>query len=444
MKNKHISIKLLLVFLQLFCIVPFSSCSQPESEITLTAFIIGKHSNSKNFDIQIEEKLRDIYSSYGNVCFVSVDGNPDILRNKENKVVGEYEDDLKELRQDETFWQNKYLNPRINEVLTEAQKISADDSEVDTLEAINLAVKQLNNMESHSKTNTKKEIIIYDTGLCTKGALSFLSGDMYDLLNNNVRVAVEDERLVNIIKTLSSNDAVPDLSDFDISWYGIGEVAEPQTALSHLVESNLQRIWGEILKHNGAKPLNSNGADKEYGYFYAANGFGTVRNEKSVTPIFFPEPTQTNENSTIAQMNDSTEFVEVKFTEKIIHFKPNEAILKSDDDAKEILKPYAKKLNENNGMEVLLVGSTSSYRGGSIPLSEDRANKIRGLLVELGVSSDRIKTVGVGYDSVICVNDTPKGIFDESIAQENRAVTLLSLNTKKAKEILENPKYIIK
>ena len=75
-------------------------------------------------------------------------------------------------------------------------------------------------MESHSKTNAKKEIIIYDTGLCTKGALSFLSGDMYDLLNNNVRVAVEDERLVNIIKTLSSNDAVSDLSDFDISWYG--------------------------------------------------------------------------------------------------------------------------------------------------------------------------------------------------------------------------------
>lgn len=220
-------------------------------------------------------------------------------------------------------------------------------------------------------------------------------------------------------------------------------------SIRHSIITAQQKVYtavnsAMVLKHNGAKPLNSNGADKEYGYFYAANGFGTVRNEKSVTPIFFPEPTQTTENSTIAQMNDSTEFVEVKFTEKIIHFKPNEAILKSDDDAKEILKPYAKKLNENNGMEVLLVGSTSSYRGGSISLSEDRANKIRGLLVELGVSSDRIKTVGVGYDSVICVNDTPKGIFDESIAQENRAVTLLSLNTKKAKEILENPKYIIK
>ena len=443
MKHKLIPIIVLLIL----CSFLLTGCPPAEQETTLIAFVIGNHSNSKNFNIQIEEKLKDVYSAYGNVCFVSVDGNPDILRDKNNKVVGEYEDDLKELRNDETFWQTQCLNPRISEVLAEIPNISANDSEVDTLEAIYLAVNQLNSMESRSKnneSNIKKEIIIYDTGLCTKGALSFLSGDLYDLLNNNERVAVEDERLVSIIETLSSNDAIPDLSDFNISWYGIGEVAEPQTALSHLVESNLQCIWGEILKHKGAKSLNSKGADTEYGYFYAANGFGTVNNENSVTPITFPEPTQTIEDSTIVQVNDSTEFVEVKLSEKIIHFKPNKAILESDDDAKEILKPYAKKINENNGMEVLLVGSTSSYRGGSISLSEERANKIKDLLVELGVLSDRIITVGVGYDSVICVNDTPNNIFVESIAQENRAVTLLSLNTKMAKEILENPKYTIK
>ena len=88
-------------------------------------------------------------------------------------------------------------------------------------------------------------------------------------------------------------------------------------------------------------------------------------------------------------------------------------------------------------MDILLVGTTASYDGGSVSLSEDRARKVREKLVSFGVPEERIGIVGLGYNLEFCQDDTPNGEFIEEIAKENRAVRILPYNSKKAQNALK-------
>ena len=58
--------------------------------------------------------------------------------------------------------------------------------------------------------------------------------------------------------------------------------------------------------------------------------------------------------------------------------------------------------------------------------------------MEFGVSGDRIHIIGLGYNLDFCQNDTPDGIFVETIAKENRAVFILPYSSEKAQITLEN------
>ena len=101
-----------------------------------------------------------------------------------------------------------------------------------------------------------------------------------------------------------------------------------------------------------------------------------------------------------------------------------------------VIEPYAANLNHYPDMELLLVGTTADVNGGSVELSKMRAEKVKALLVELGIPEEHILTAGLGADSPWHKNEWIDGIFHEEIAEENRSVYILSADSEEAESIL--------
>ena len=87
MKEKKIFI---ILFLSLCCLLV--SCekkenAESENPITILAIVVGNHANSKNFDMSLDDKIKQAYSSFGNVCVICVDGSPEVARDEKNNIL---------------------------------------------------------------------------------------------------------------------------------------------------------------------------------------------------------------------------------------------------------------------------------------------------------------------------------------------------------------------
>ena len=72
-------------------------------------------------------------------------------------------------------------------------------------------------------------------------------------------------------------------------------------------------------------------------------------------------------------------------------------------------------------------------------LSQDRAETIRDLLVDMGAKKEQISCLGLGCNNPWHVEDTDKdGHLIEDNAKQNRTVYILDRNSDDAKSILEN------
>lgn len=92
-----------------------------------------------------------------------------------------------------------------------------------------------------------------------------------------------------------------------------------------------------------------------------------------------------------------------------ISFDTNSATLKPD--LREVLSTFAKGLTDNPGMLVRIVGHTDSTGSDAVndPLSQRRADTVKGFLEDRGVPSSRIDTVGRGSREPVASNDTEQG-----------------------------------
>lgn len=407
-----------------------SGCHRPDKGLseeipTVLVVLAGNHANSQKFDVQLDSIIQKVYSTFGNIGIVVVDGNPTLLYNKDTKeIAGCYSIETltlseKNYKLNKTTWEKQYLTPQIASFHEAFDKSIADDPEVDTLKALRIAVEALNTIEASMGTKVKKEILILDTGLCTSGALSFLQPNCLSLLMSEKKLwkdEVKTEEVSLLINSLDDAAELPNLSHVTITWYGLGKTDSPQPSLTNLNIQNLQYIWGEILKRSGIDP--------KCEIFVETSASDSIVSKQPVTPII---------NS-----SDSIEENTSKLTEEVLGFEPNSSNLRSEAQADKILFPYANKLINYPDTNILLVGTTSSWNGGSISLSEERAEKVRQKLVEAGVSKDRISIIGLGYNLDFCQNDAPNGDFVEAIAKENRAVFILPYNSEKAQRALEN------
>lgn len=411
-----------------------SGCSSPLEETpTVLVILTGNHANSQKFDVQLNSIVQNVYSSFGNVGIVVVDGNPTLLYNEDTgEITGCYSIETltkskKSYSLNRTTWEREYLAPQVASFGKAFDESIADDPEVDTLKALKVAEEALNTIEASMGTEVKKQIVVLDTGLCTTGALSFLQPNCLALLMNEKKLWLDETKVEEVSLLVNSLDdaaEIPNLSNITITWYGLGKTGYPQHNLSNLNIQNLQYLWGEILKKSGATPSCVPGTDAEYGIFVSTSASDSISSEQPVTLVIDWAVT-TEENIP-------------KLTEEMLGFEPNSSSFRSETQVDEVLLPYASNLMNYPDMEILLVGTTSSWNGGSISLSEERAEKVREKLVQAGVPEERIKMIGLGYNLVFCQNDTPDGTFVETIARENRAVFILPYNSEKAQIALAN------
>lgn len=458
MKNKIIYMNLFVTGLSV-CFL--SGCgkmrSAPPSELPIALVILaGNHANSKKQDIHIQSKVTQVYEGFGTIRVVGIDGSPSVIRDAEGHILGCIDDETvkkskRYYKRNKPYWEQNILMPQVKAFLP-ALTIPADDTEVDTLDSLRVAANELNSAEATMGKEIKKEIIIYDTGLCTSGALNFLNTDYFRFVKCGVKIQQDaeiKEEVDRFINHLYEQAEIPDLDGVMVTWYGLGNVDLPQPPLSNLDIVNLQYIWGEILRKAKAVPSQAGGSDSDYGIFVSINADSSLACEQTVTPVIFWEgvgeivndetsPEAEDEITSLGYENTAYE-EPPKFTEEKLGFQPESAEFYSEEEAQNILRPYASNLINYPAMQVLLVGTTAdpNRNGGGKELSLERAQAVKDTFVSLGVPADRIDIIGKGATSPWYKDEWASGEFDRSIAKENRAVYILPADSEMAKEMLE-------
>lgn len=419
------------------CCLVLMGCSAsklPEEPPTALVLIVGKHNNSKVIDVSLKDKIQSIYGSFGNICVIVCDGNPSVLYNNEGEKVGFYTsqfiEESKEKYQYQSIWKRDYLGVQTQTLVQAIDGCSADDEEVDTLKALQVAADALNEMvnamDPDDVEQIKKEIIILDTGLATSGELNFLNEEPLELLLSPEQIREESEkreRVQELIEFLDTKMEIPDLSGVVITWYGMGKVAEPQEPLSNLAVDNLQYIWEELLKKAGALVPGTSSADKKTSYFVPTTSDKEEMYDKDVTIVPIVNLTQ-----------DERERMDYEVK---VEFVANQDVFANEEEAHDILLSYLEQARQYPERQVLLVGSTANYNEGSIELSQERAEKVKQLLVELGMEENRIEVLGLGAEAPWHEDEWVDGFFEEEIAKRNRTVWVMFRDSDKAKKLLE-------
>ncbi len=437
MKNNLLG-RLIVVLIYISCIFGLTGCGDDNAYTSTSLVVIaGLHSNSQKMNISLLDEIKRIYSEFGNVSLIVADGSPSVVRNEDDNVVGVYNENYisyaKEIKKNNyDYWFTNFLTPQITAMNNKILSLSPEEPEVDTMAAIQEAEKSLREMAS--EPSDEKEIIIFDSGLCTCGALSFFNNNCYELLFNNTKI--DENSVKNLIESLKANAEIPDLSGVKVTWYGLGNVANPQSKLSSLNIENLKTIWGEILKSANAIQSDNKNVDSEYGFFIPVIASKAMEYSQPVSIIIDWDNVGSTKNSNNNQFSQG-----IIFPEKQLGFIRNSVRFSSKEKALSILHPYAENLKNYPDMRVLLVGTTAdpNRNGGSISLSKKRAKKVKQCLVSLGVSAERIDILGWGAKAPLYnKNEWENGNFIEEFAKTNRSVILLPCNSDLAKKLMGN------
>lgn len=223
---------LLIVALIVSLFLYYTHTQDENSEVAL-AVVVGKHANAMEIPFNTASLKEIIYSScytYGNISFVSVDGEPKVYYQADipKPEVGGLTNSKKKTIADGYTQQ----------LLIELTKVKPAVPEVDTLKAIQKASSTL----AGSSESADKIMVIMDSGLATKGYLDFTKG-MLDADKDSIVVALEEAK------------AIPNMEGIEVIWMFNGQTASPQLELSERQKHNLQEIWEAILLAGGAKSI---------------------------------------------------------------------------------------------------------------------------------------------------------------------------------------------
>ena len=127
----------------------------------------------------------------------------------------------------------------------------------------------------------------------------------------------------------------------------------------------------------------------------------------------------------------------VMLGESQVEFIGDEANYLSPDDAVETIRPIAEYLVKHDSINILLVGSTAGdvTDESTIRLSKERADTVKNTLVEFGIDTNRITTIGMGSDDPWHIKDAG---YDGPVASSNRKVVLIDSRTDQAQALINN------
>lgn len=372
------------------------------------AVLVGNHLGSKPLNLNspvIYDKLLDAVAGYGYVSVISVDGQPSIVAKQSFEIKEQYKMAAEKKLRSEAEIKVKNLLSTIKDVL-------ADDEEVETLEAIRLAVRSL----SEAPENSEKELIIADTGISTKGLLDF---------QNNL-ISAEPSVIADL---LEEKRAIPDLSGITVYWANMGDCdGKIQPELTPKQRELLKSIWTEIITRGGGT-LNI--------LDITANE-GTIGAElPKVSTVEFPSESAIM-FETIQEKNIKLSFEEpVILSEKMIGFKGDSDQYVDRAKAISCISPVSEYMMNSPNFRILLCGTTAGDQDNefSLSLSLARANAVKNTLTQMGVDQERIYTAGLGTHDTWHIYDIP---LSSPHAAVNRKVVILDYESLEAQKIISD------
>lgn len=391
----------LLVFIMLFA---FAGCSDnyksPDKAESL-AIVVANRRNTYpaiNSD-KVFDYINRVVSSYGNISIIEEDGHPyvvDSLQIKKPTKSGLSKKQIARINEENT-----------NAVLDILSECEPKTAEADTLKALKLAANEL-----HSTDNDNKTLIVLSNGLSTTGSLNFTK--------DNLLYADAKE----IASQLNDMAEIPDLNGINVIWFGLGFTTQPQTELNSDSIVNLKAIWTEIINAGNAESVS-----------FATDNV-LFENDQSSYPEVSCVTVMANE-----LIIDNLENKITVLDEELLAFKSDSTEFVDDDKAIDALKPIAEYMSENKNYNILLAGTTATVgsQDKCKGFSLKRADKVKKILVSMGIDEERIHAIGMGYNHPYHINDIDaNGLLIENIAKKNRSVIIINSELDDARYLIEN------
>ena len=406
--------KMISIILMLACVIALVStlagCSgnggKASAEKAALCYVIANTANSKGLNFNsplVQDTVYSAVRNYGFIAVVNADGKPEIVHAASYDLEDKYKSASKEkLDMD--------ARSKATNIVLSMQSIIADDPEVDYLESLRLAVRTLSSLEGYDS----KTIVLMGTGLSTTGVMNF---------SNNL-ISAEPEMVINL---LNEKSEIPDFTGITVYSQQLGDVAAPQQELTSAQRIKLEKIYGGIVETGGGIFVYNE---------IIANPVDDTKQYPSVTPVKLPSDTPISFEEVVFEEENIFE-EPVFLTEEKIGFVADKDTFLNPTEASETLRPVAEYLASHPSISIVLAGTTAgdSDSDFTMTLSKQRAEAVKDALIDLGVSADRIITLGLGSEK------DPWHVYNAgyngAAAAGNRKVVLLDASSERAAYILE-------
>ncbi|MEC4175039.1 OmpA family protein [Adlercreutzia sp. R21] len=361
-----------LIFGLSLCIAGCSSSEPAEMDTSMEAaparnlaIVYASRANSSG-DLSVAEPY--IKAAVENECYfvgVSSDGRP-------QSFSGSFE-----LSQENGRRRNAEIHDNIESI--KRMNWTAQSEESDLFAAICKANDQLGAVSGSGAPNL---LIIIDSGVSTAGPINFIE-------ESSRRALLDPEKFIAVLRENG------DLAKFDnideVMWFGLGETSEPQGSLNKGTKAAMQELYRALFEAAGVTL-----PEEDNEMFKPGSGIGPADDLPLVTPVDMPRISLDEEGRPI-RLGDNVEFNE-KAHEGAFTFERNSSDLANADAARQALQDYVDQLTDFPELQITVNGytDTAGNEEYNLELSKQRANTVKALLVDAGVSEGRITAVGMG------------------------------------------------
>lgn len=238
-------------------------------------------------------------------------------------------------------------------------------------------------------------IVVVDSGLSTAGSVDFRQPGLLDA------------DPADLVASLRSDGALPNLEGVRVVFQGLGDTAAPQAPLDSAVREQLVDLWTEI-----------------------ARGAGAIEVALEATPLSgiphrpLPPVSVVGPADAVSCTDDT-----VVLHGGDVAFRPDTALFQDPAAATQTLRPIAESMAAA-GVTATLTGTTADVGSGEgqRELGERRARAVADLLAELGVPSGRMAVVGLGsgFPGYVEDHDAAGNLLPAAAALNRRVVVELS------------------
>ncbi len=384
----------------------FIGCGKAESVNAATnqnvIIVAGNHAgNMKPTYSTCKEAVLSACKNEGALAVVVADGEPYL-------ATGDYIDIPKQQSGLSSSKLKQIYTSQTEQIMGLLQSSMAETPEVDLLAALTLTSRELNSSVFRGGST---EVYVYDAGVSTK----------------YLNMAITDLEYVDadsIVKVLQSKNMIPDLNGATIHWYGSGDT---DYQISSAQADGIRKVWETVITAGGGNVI-----------FYtdpATEKFNVELPEVTELPytVELIEP-GTSKPTKIDDIDTP-----IVFTEEEIGFEPGKASFIDTKLAAETLSTVTSYLKQHTDERILIAGTTADWGSKNYQsnLSTDRADVIKSFLINEGIDSSRLTTIGLASDSAFYHYDQNEdGTLNEEIADRNRSIVIMNIGSERAEQIL--------